>query len=713
MFNFFRNFTKKEKIVTLIALAIFMFSSYQVGEAFYLAKTESIPADGGMITFGAVGEARLFFPLRVDLTEPEREINSLIFSGLLRFDSLTGEMISDLAEMDISSDRKVYTLKLKENIFWHDGEKLTAEDVVFTFHDIIQNPDFPNPILRTNFTDINISNLDARTVIFKLPRPYAFFPQNLNIPILPKHILKNINPTELASSPINISPIGSGPYKLKSFVSEGNSQQITLQAFGAYYGSRPRIPSLVFRTFSSESELATNLNSLNVAHQLNYQNLIALKNNFRFKIFDFYLPRYIALFLNLEKPVFNDRKTRQALATIVNKEILAQDFPQARIFIDTPYLNQIKDYKFDAELAKKAFDNTIWKIRNTNEIKKKEKEKEINLINEPNAGHDFATAKNSFFIQGQAPVGTKKIIINDYVLKKFDSQKNIWTYLASVEIGTLKKGLNRYEVFAEDVGGKKAKIGALQIFFDIDEQKRKEWEEKQIKNEIVVENINIDSGAQLAQNIVNTGTQPRILTNEVGEQLTLNLLTSKNPPQYEAIANKLKKMLVDYGIKLKVVIADEEEFQNLIKKHDYDILLYGQSLDYNQDPYAFWHSTQNVNGLNFSQYNSFPANALLIEMRESFAKARLREKLSAFSQILKNDVPAIFLFTPASHLVFDQKIKNIEIKHVGANHDFLLSINKWYILEKRKWLKIPSISEFWQWLENELKAKSEKRKVVN
>ena len=82
---------------------------------------------------------------------------------------------------------------------------------------------------------------------------------------------------------------------------------------------------------------------------------------------------------------------------------------------------------------------------------------EVNYITAPNGGNDYATSEENLFILGNTPPNTKEIWINNYQLKRFDPAKGTWSYKASTEIGTLKKGENLYEIFAVDEAGGKSK----------------------------------------------------------------------------------------------------------------------------------------------------------------------------------------------------------------------------------------------------------------
>ncbi len=92
------------------------------------------PVEGGVYTEAIVGQLSRLNPLLDSANPADRDIDRLIFSGLVRFDS-SGIAEPDLAEtIDTSEDGLLYNIKLRENLTWHDGEPLTVADIVFTIY---------------------------------------------------------------------------------------------------------------------------------------------------------------------------------------------------------------------------------------------------------------------------------------------------------------------------------------------------------------------------------------------------------------------------------------------------------------------------------------------------------------------------------------------------------------------------------------------------
>ena len=113
------------------------------------------------------------------------DLTRLIFSGLLQYNERL-ELETDLAlSYEISDDGLQYIFYLNENVLWHDGEQLTADDVIFTTN-VIKDPQYLSP-LQVNFRGVTVEKLDDYTGTFTLKEPFAPFLNSLTFGILPQH----------------------------------------------------------------------------------------------------------------------------------------------------------------------------------------------------------------------------------------------------------------------------------------------------------------------------------------------------------------------------------------------------------------------------------------------------------------------------------------------------------------------------------------------
>lgn len=157
-----------------------------------------------------------------------RYIGRLMFWPLLNFDAPTQTVKPGMAYFWTNSpDGKTWTFKLRKNLFWSDGTPLTADDVVFTWNDIIYNPAIPNPV-RDEFIiegkKFTVTKVDDLTIQVTTPEVYAPFLQafGFDVPIYPKHALEKAvaDGSFQSAYGVNSDPkdiVCEGPYCLKEY----------------------------------------------------------------------------------------------------------------------------------------------------------------------------------------------------------------------------------------------------------------------------------------------------------------------------------------------------------------------------------------------------------------------------------------------------------------------------------------------------------------
>jgi peptide/nickel transport system substrate-binding protein len=180
------------------------------------------------------------------------ELSSLAFSYLVA-SVHDGELTADaaatvprLANSGISRDGLTFTYHLRPGIRWQDGVALTARDVIFTYH-LIMNPATIVPV-RDGFDRIvSITALDPLTVRVRIKKPYAPFlldflgPQSIT-PILPEHLLRGER--DLLHAHFNTAAIGSGPYRIASW---RRGDRMVLLANPTYFLGAPKIARIELR----------------------------------------------------------------------------------------------------------------------------------------------------------------------------------------------------------------------------------------------------------------------------------------------------------------------------------------------------------------------------------------------------------------------------------------------------------------------------------
>ncbi len=349
-----RKFLKpKEVLFIRICLLIFVLSLSFLAYSFFSKKIIFLPRQGGTYSEALVGYPKNINPLYAAGREVDYDISSIIYSSLFRYNK-SGILESDLVDFfEIKAEGKEYLIKIKDNIKWHDGSSLNADDIVFTFS-LIQNESYRSP-LRQAFIGVSVEKVDELFVKFILPEVYAPFTGLLTFGILPKSLWENSNPDSIILSELNLKPIGSGPFKFKSIskTRSGEIREYVLEANQDYYGNHPYLKAIKFIFYPDYQEAIKALNDkqvlgLNKIPFSQRNNLLARNSLY---IRDLVQPQVVSLFFNETKnESLKDKDLRLALAQGINKEELVSEiFANTYRKADSPFLEESLAYNSELE----------------------------------------------------------------------------------------------------------------------------------------------------------------------------------------------------------------------------------------------------------------------------------------------------------------------------------------------------------------------------
>ncbi len=245
----------------------------------------------------------------------EESAGELLFSRLLTYDS-TGNLNYDLAEaMSISDDQKTYTISIRPDARWSDGRYITAKDVVFTVG-LLQNVATRSTL--TGWGGIQVKETNERTVAFTLPSIYAPFPHALRfLPILPEHVLRDVEPAQLRENSFSVNPVGSGPFSLKLLqeVDKANGRKIVhMVRNDSYYGGAAKLSRVQLHVYKDADAIKRALatSEVNAASDLPITATSTI-NSERYVVERNPVNSGVYALLNTESPVLQDQKVRHAL----------------------------------------------------------------------------------------------------------------------------------------------------------------------------------------------------------------------------------------------------------------------------------------------------------------------------------------------------------------------------------------------------------------
>lgn len=311
-------FTPSDWLVVGVLGAVMTFTVASMLASISLTLAVEVPAHGGTYTEGLAESPRFINPL-LAISDTDRDLTTLVFSGLLRSNP-DGSLSPDLASSyTVSDDQLTYTFTLDDHARFHDGTPVTAEDVAFTVQEA-ENPDIKSP-RRADWEGVTVTAVDPKTVSFSLKSPYAPFLENMTLGILPKHIWQKVSPEEFPFSTLNASPIGSGPYKVESLKRNSSGIPTEYHLTAVSEGTRiPYIQNFIFKIYSNAIDLKSALNKgeVNAAHSIDTTGLIGTHT-----VNEAIFGRVFGVFFNQnQNKIFANKAVRQALDVAVDKQAL-------------------------------------------------------------------------------------------------------------------------------------------------------------------------------------------------------------------------------------------------------------------------------------------------------------------------------------------------------------------------------------------------------
>ena len=555
----------------------------------------TVAADSGEYSEAIVGHPRYLNPVVASTSEVDRDLTRLIFSGLLKPGATQESTLEpDLAQsFEVSSDQLLYTVTLKPNLKWQDGEDLTMEDILFTINSI-QNADWKSPLAGA-FRGVTIASPDPHTITFQLPQPFSPFLQALNVGILPYHLWKNVLAPNARLAELNVKPIGAGPYRFSSIKKDkdGVIHSYTVERNPYYQGIKPHLNRITLQFFDTTENAYNALRSNAVEGMDRVPKALQQKNALSAlsKTLPLRLQQYTALFFNqTANEQLRDPVVREALERSTDKaEVLGIALSGDGEVIVGPILPGMIGY--DAGDASLGFDRT----------------KAAELLD---------------------AAGWKHITTEDF-------KKLAQPLVLSV---AKKKGVIRPAL----TPAPEPKESAEKVI-PLPYHRRK-----------------------------NTKNLSLVITTV--DQKELRLVA-------QAIANGWRTV----GVDATVAVVDTEKFQTTaLNPRSYEVLLYGQQLGTNQDPYPFWHSSQTKTpGLNFALLANKKVDELLVEARSTPDVSARASLYQSFQKEIREQLPAIFLYRPIYSYVLPSTLQGMEEGTISRASDRWNSVTQWY--KKTKW----------------------------
>ncbi|MDQ7814449.1 MAG: peptide ABC transporter substrate-binding protein [Patescibacteria group bacterium] len=534
-----------EKRVLLWATALLILSLGTGGVFWLRSHLGQRPAIGGTYTEAVIGQPKYINPFDALANDADKDLTKLIFSGLYKMDGLT--TVPDIAEShELSEDGKTLTVKLRQGVRFHDGAELIASDVQYTY-EAVQDAARISP-LQPLYRNLKISIADDYTVVFEMDKPDALILNKLTLGIVPAHLWQEMPASAAHISDLNLKPIGSGPYKVKSFRRDsiGNIYSYSLEAFDEYYGEKPHIQTLVMQYYPDQIQALDALRSGLVEGMPFVNATDAAKNKSSGRLLDvrLELPQETVAFFNLKDSILSSKEVRTALGLAVNKQDIVDALNGSAAQVETPFpfmgMSTGTPLTQDLEKARTLLTQSGWALKEGENVRAK-------------ADKNNTASSTQFELNILTPD-------NPDLLKLAETLKRQWSLIgAKVSIEAVPID----EVMRRATRERSAQVVLLNLFLGADQDMFPFW----WSGEISTRGLNIsalsDKGVDTALENVRQASTTAALTENRDKlsqaiQNALPALFLTRPIQHYLISNKIK------GVSEGYVIADPSDRFNRI-----------------------------------------------------------------------------------------------------------------------------------------------------
>jgi peptide/nickel transport system substrate-binding protein len=323
---------------------------------------------------GAVGKVSSLNPLFITNNQIERDLQELIFNKIVTISS-DESVKPELAESwAVSTDGKAYTIFLRHDVMWHDGESFDADDVIYTLKTLQGLAGEES--YAESFENVEFEKIDQYSVLCRLPEASATFLQSLAINVVPEHILSSGTISDIRFTNFNSYPIGTGPFMLESNI----ESEIVLTKSEDYFMGNPKLDEIIYKMFATEDEAVLALRQFEVhtLTQIDYSTTQKLAQYDVYKIVQF------PLYLRQKLIYFNLRNTeastsysnvRKAISSATNRnEIITAVLGNGKEATGPipenswAYAEDIERYQYNQDVANSLLEDAGWVYENTDDL---------------------------------------------------------------------------------------------------------------------------------------------------------------------------------------------------------------------------------------------------------------------------------------------------------------------------------------------------------
>ena len=358
MFSFYNNLAVRKVLFLLACLAT---------PAISASNKQLESKNGDLLVSASIGDAMILNPVLMG-DSASGDICSRVFNGLVRYGpdmKLRGELAE---RYEVKDGGLTIDFYLRKGVKWHDGHPFSSADVKFTF-DTLMAPETRTPY-RSNYEMVkSVEVLGPLRVRVRYQKAFSPALESWGMGMLPAHLLKG---KDINTAAFNRAPVGTGPFKFKEWKT---NEKITLSVNTEYFEGRPGLAGLVIRVIPDQPvqflELqAGNIDEVGLSPDLYETRAATAKFLSKYRRFSYPSYNYVYLGFNLTRPMFQDRRVREAITLAINRSALVKGLLRGHgTEITGPFLPElwaydrsIKPLPYDPKKALRLLGEAGWKI---------------------------------------------------------------------------------------------------------------------------------------------------------------------------------------------------------------------------------------------------------------------------------------------------------------------------------------------------------------
>jgi peptide/nickel transport system substrate-binding protein len=365
----------KTYVLRSTLLFLFLLMTFLLG----LTCSQQTSKNGNAVVIGITSDFDSLNELNASDADAIQVISKMLFMTLTRLDKNLQFKPYLATRWEFSANNETVTFYLRDDIYWSDGAKTTARDVLFTL-ETMMNPEVAYSAASRFDLVKEVKLIDDSTIRFHLKHAYPDVLFDLQFPILPEHILGELSTDDVLTSNFNRQPVCNGPFTLQSW--EAN-KAVYFEANKNFAPGSPHIDRVIFSVLPEETVMLTNLltQQIDLIPRISHDRLVDIKTATSIRSINYDSKKFSFIGWNCATPLFST-KMRRAFTQAINKEeivnTLLQGFshPMKGPFLTSVWAfdENIQDINYDLTSAKSILQSEGWVDKNGDGIREKNEE---------------------------------------------------------------------------------------------------------------------------------------------------------------------------------------------------------------------------------------------------------------------------------------------------------------------------------------------------